>query len=54
MTYLIAQPRIDLGERACVRECPAGTTNNEDDLPHPLPPYLAENALPRESGLALE
>ena len=44
MTYVIAEPCVDVMDRACVEECPVEAIFYEDDLPVEWVPYPTENA----------
>ena len=43
MTYVIAQPCVDLKDRACVDECPVEAIFYEDDTPEQWKAYYAAN-----------
>ena len=43
MTYVIAQPCVDLKDRACVDECPVKAIFPQDDLPHEWNKYIQLN-----------
>jgi ferredoxin len=44
VTYVIAEPCVDLKDRACVEECPVEAIFYEDDVPGEWAPYTAANA----------
>ena len=44
MTYVIAQPCVDLKDRACVDECPVRAIFPSEDLPAEWQKYVQINA----------
>lgn len=43
MTYVIAEPCVDVCDRACVEWCPVEVVYHEDDLPGMWRMYAGEN-----------
>ena len=44
MTYVIAEPCVDLKDKACIEECPVDCIYCEDDLPDQWSGYTQLNA----------
>ena len=44
MTYVIAEPCVDVLDKACIEECPVEAIFYEDDLPEKWRDYTAANA----------
>ncbi|WP_298942343.1 ferredoxin [uncultured Microbacterium sp.] len=43
MTYVIAQPCVDVKDKACVEECPVEAIYYEDDVPDQWAEYYKAN-----------
>lgn len=44
MTYVIAEPCVDVKDKACIEECPVESISFEDDLPAQFSNYKEINA----------
>jgi ferredoxin len=43
MTYVIAQPCVDVKDKACIEECPVGAIYYSDDVPDEWVDYVRAN-----------